>query len=134
MKHLHSSFRSHQKVLVICLLALLAVPMLASDIEIKLRATLTGPVFNGEQPSGKAEFEVENGVKRFSVEVDNINLPDGTAVAVFANGTKVGTIKLVAQGGTLLLSSAAGQTVPNITVGSTVAVRFSGVRILGGKF
>jgi hypothetical protein len=134
MKHLHSSFRSHQKVLVICLLALLAVPMLASDIEIKLRATLTGPVFNGEQPSGKAEFEVENGVKRFSVEVDNLDLPDGTTVAVFANGTKVGVINLVAQGGTLLLSSAAGQTVPNITVGSTVAVKFSGVKILGGKF
>lgn len=134
MKHLHSSFRSHQKVLVICLLALLAVPMLASEIEIRLRATLSGPIFNGEQPAGKAQFEVENGVKRFSVEVDNIDLPAGTAVAVFANGTKVGTIKLVAQGGTLLLSSAAGQTVPNITVGSTVAVKFSGVKILGGKF
>jgi hypothetical protein len=65
---------------------------------------------------------MRNTVKRFTVEVQDIHLPDGTVVSVFANGTKVGAIRLAAQGGTLFLSSAAHQAVPNLTVGSRVAV------------
>lgn len=134
MMQLHEKFRSHQKALIVCLFALLAIPVLASEVEIRLRATLSGPVFAGEKPSGSAEFEMDNSVKRFAVEVQDINLPDGTVVNVFVNGIKAGAIKLVAQGGTLLLSSAAHQTVPNITVGSRVAVMHSGLKILGGQF
>jgi hypothetical protein len=134
MNHLQETFRSHRRVLVVCLLALLAVPVLASELEIRLRTNLTGPVFAGEQPAGSAQFEMRNAVKRFAVEVQDIHLPDGTVVSVFVNGTKAGSIKLVAHGGTLFLSSGAGQTVPNITVGSRVAVRYSGVKILGGQF
>jgi hypothetical protein len=134
MNHLQEKFSSHRRVLVVCLLALLAIPALASELEIRLRANLTGPVFAGERPSGSAEFEMRNSVKRFEVEVQDIHLPDGTVLSVFVNGTKVGAIRLAAQGGTLFLSSAARQAVPNITVGSRIAVMYSGVKLLGGQF
>ena len=133
-EQLQEKFRTYQKALIVCLFTLLAIPVLAGELEIRLRATLTGPVFAGEQPSGSAQFEMRKSVKRFSVEVGNINLPDGTVVNVFVNGTKAGAIKLVAHGGTLFLSTAANQTVPNITVGSRVSVIHSGVKILGGQF
>jgi hypothetical protein len=126
--------RSSRVTLALSLLLLMAVPVLAAEIKIDLRTTLTGPAFNGEQPKGKAEFQMEQGLKRFIVEVDNINLPSGTVLAVMVNGVRVGSITLVNHGGTLLRSSAAGQTVPNITAGTTVAVNFSTTRILGGRF
>jgi hypothetical protein len=134
MNHLQETFCSHRRLLVVCLLALFAIPVLASELEIRLRTNLTGAVFAGERPAGKAEFEMRNTAKRFSVEVQDIHLPDGTVVSVFVNGTKIGAIRLVAQGGTLFLSSSARQAVPNVTVGSRVAVMYSGVKVLGGQF
>jgi hypothetical protein len=129
-----SNYKGIRNLVLLALTLSLALPVMASEIKIDLRTALNGPVFNGEQPSGKAEFQMENGAKRFTVEVDNINLPNGTIVSVLVNGSRVGLIKLANQGGTLFLSTGAGQTVPNITVGSTVAVNFSTTKILGGKF
>jgi hypothetical protein len=129
-----TSNRSSRVTLALGLVLLMAMPLLAAEIKIDLRTALTGPAFNGEQPKGKAEFQMEQGLKRFIVEVDNINLPNGTVLAVMVNGIRVGSITLVNQGGTLLRSSAARQTVPNITAGTTVAVKFSTTKILGGRF
>jgi hypothetical protein len=126
--------RSSRVTVFLGLFLLLAMPMMASEIKIDLRTVLTGPVFNGEQPKGKAEFQMEGSLKRFIVEAEDIDLPNGAVLAVLVNGVRVGSITLLNHGGTLLRSSAAGQSVPNITAGSTVAVKFSGTRILGGKF
>src|SRR5689334_7095136 len=65
---------------------------------IRLRTTLHGPVFNGEKPSGKAEFESESNHVKFSTEVDNVAVSDGTILVVKVNGHKVGTIKIKLQG------------------------------------
>jgi len=54
---------------------------------------------NGEQPKVKAEFQMENGLKRFIVEVEDIDLPNGTLLAVIVNGFRVGSITLVNQVG-----------------------------------
>jgi len=54
---------------------------------------------NGEQPKVKAEFQMENGLKRFIVEVEDIDLPNGTLLAVIVNGFRVGSITRVNQVG-----------------------------------
>jgi len=54
---------------------------------------------NGEQPKVKAEFQMENGLKRFIVEVEDIDLPNGTVLAVIVNGFRVGSITRVNQVG-----------------------------------
>lgn len=126
--------RSRRLAAFFGIMVLLAAPLLASEARINLRTTLTGPVFNGELPKGKAEFQMESGVKRFIVEVEDIDLPNGTLVGVFVNGVRVGQISLFNHGGTLLRSTAARQTVPNISTGTAVTVKFSTTTILHGKF
>lgn len=121
-------------LLVVALVTALAMPSVAGEIRIRLRTDLTGPILNGKQPKGKAEFQLEGDLRRFSVEADNVRLPNGTVLSVAVNGSPVGTITLVAQGGTLLLSSAANQSVPNVSIGSTVTVSFAGSTVLSGKF
>ena len=98
---------------------------------IRLRTVLHGPVFNGEKPSGKVEFESENNRVKFSTEVDNVTLQDGTILVVKVDGHKVGTIKVRLQGGALLLT---GQRAPHVTKGTRVGVLLGTQRILSGKF
>ncbi len=121
-------------LLVVALVTALAMPLMASEIKINMRTALTGAAINGKQPKGKAEFQMESDLRRFSVEVDNVRLPNGTVLDISVNGSPVGSITLVAQGGTLFLSSAANQSVPNITVGSTVQASLAGTTVLSGKF
>jgi len=42
---------------------------------------------------------MENGLKRFIVEVEDIDLPNGTLLAVIVNGFRVGSITRVNQVG-----------------------------------
>src|SRR5262249_34207786 len=98
---------------------------------IRLRTVLHGPIFNGEKPSGKAQFESENNKIKFSTEVDNVAVDDGTILVVKVNGHKVGTIKVQLQGGALLLT---GKWAPHVTKGTRVGVFFGTQRILFGKF
>jgi hypothetical protein len=122
---------------LLAMVALLAVtPTAAAQddgqlVLIRLRAVLHGPVFNGEKPSGKAEFEQENSHRKFSTEVDNVNVNDGTILLVKVNGHKVGTIKVQAQGGALLLT---GKRAPSVTKGTHVGVFLGTQRILSGTF
>lgn len=99
---------------------------------IRLRTRLHGQVFNGEKPHGKAEFEKEDGGKKFSAEVEDIALTDGSVVNVLVDGHKVGTITLQLGAGNLLLT---GKNAPSINVGSRVSIRMpGGQRILTGVF
>jgi len=98
---------------------------------VRLRTVLHGPVFNGEKPSGKAEFESESNHVKFSTEVDNVAVSDGTILVVKVNGHKVGTIKVRLQGGALLLTN---KRAPKVTKGTRVAVFLGSQRILSGKF
>jgi len=103
----------------------------ADEILIRLRTTLHGPVFNGEKPSGKAEFEQENSHRKFSAEADNVAVADGTVLIVKVNGHRVGTIKVQAQGGALLLT---GNHAPSVTKGTRVGIFLGAQRILNGVF
>ena len=98
---------------------------------VKLRTILHGPPINGEKPSGKAEFEQENSHRKFSAEVDNVNVADGTVLVVKVNGHRVGKITVQLQGGALLLT---GKRAPSVTKGTRVGVFLGTQRILTGTF
>ena len=71
------------------------------DHEVRFRTALHGPAINGIRPEGRAEFEREDRndrndndndghQKRFSTEVDKVNLGDNTILEVDVDGVKVG--------------------------------------------
>ena len=66
---------------------------------------LSGPAFNGVVPSGRATADESQfpcgGDTILTVDVKNINLPDGTVVNVSLDFTPIGTITLTGLGGTL---------------------------------
>ncbi|MGI8897890.1 MAG: hypothetical protein ACR2IB_05795 [Pyrinomonadaceae bacterium] len=104
----------------------------------EIEADLTGAPINGIRPEGVAEFEIEaSGNREFKVRVEEVNLPGGTLLNVFVDGTQVGTITLLGglQRSELVLRTERGQTVPQINSGTRVVVaNQSGVTLLSGAF
>jgi hypothetical protein len=133
-------------IAVLTLTVLTAIPqlMFAEDaaskpapierLTINWNINLTGPVFNGMQPVGAAEYEVEGARRRFSAEADNVNLVDGSVLTVYVAGKSVGTFSLTDGGGVLLLDTFAHQRVPVINKGTTVAIYYGGTKLLSGNF
>jgi hypothetical protein len=92
---------------------------------------------SGVRPRGRAEFEQRgrhdrNGQrKRFSSEVDKVNLSDGSVLEVDVDGAKVGDITLQDGSGDLQVH---GKQAPNVKKGSQVSVISNGQAILTGTF
>ena len=64
----------------------------------KQSTTLVGMAINGVTPSGNANVDQSKLPKTpgtLTVEVKNVNLPDGTALVIELDGQAVGTINLV---------------------------------------
>lgn len=100
-----------------------------------LFASLTGSTINGALPTGFAQFEVHSSRIELEVRVRQVNLPPGSSLAVFVNNASAGTFTLENGGeGRLRLRSDNGQTVPNVTAGSTIQVRFGTTVVLSGTF
>ena len=102
-------------------------------LNITWNINLSGPAFLGAVPVGAAEYEVE-GRRRFSAEADNLNLPNGSRLAVYVAGKLVGTFTLTDGGGVLLLDTFAHQKVPTVLRGTTVAIYYGHTKIVSGKF
>ena len=68
-------------------------------LNITWNINLSGPAFLGAVPVGAAEYEVEGRRRRFSAEADNLNLPNGSRLAVYVAGKLVGTFTLTDGGG-----------------------------------
>jgi Abnormal spindle-like microcephaly-assoc'd, ASPM-SPD-2-Hydin/Putative Ig domain len=71
-----------------------------------LHEALSGPAFNGKTPSGQAtadetQFSGCGGFSLLSVQVKNVNLPDGTQLWVTLDFGPVGTITLRGGSGTM---------------------------------
>jgi hypothetical protein len=71
-----------------------------------LKESLSGPAFNGRTPSGRAtadetQFSGCGGFSLLSVQVTNVNLPDGTQLWVTLDFGPVGTITLQGGSGTM---------------------------------
>ena len=112
-------------------------PATAGDDEQRTIIRLTGPAIGGILPKGKAVFRVRPSRNRtkFKVQVEQVNLPNGTMLNVEVDDTSYGSIALALQRGELELSSNDGEVVPPIAAGSHVAVRLQdGTLILSGNF
>jgi len=103
-------------------------------LNITWNINLSGPAFLGAVPVGAAEYEVEGRRRRFSAEADNLNLPNGSRLAVYVAGKLVGTFTLTDGGGVLLLDTFAHQKVPNGLRGTTGAIYYGHTKIVSGKF
>jgi hypothetical protein len=103
-----------------------------------IEADLSGAPINGIVPKGEAEFEVEDSANReFRVLVENVNLPAGTVLDVFVDGTKVGTVTLAGglQRSELQLKTELGQQIPQVSTRTRVVVATqAGVTIVAGSF
>jgi len=71
-----------------------------------LTEALSGPAFNGQVPGGQAtadetQFSGCGGFSVLSVQVNNVNLPDGTQLWVTLDFQAVGTITLTGGSGTM---------------------------------
>ena len=108
--------------------------------ETRLRAQLTGAAIGNITPSGNADFRSDSrGRTRLNVEVEHVNLPQGTVLTVTlthaGTTTTVGTFTLSATGfAELELNSQDGQTVPAVQSGDMIAVMNGASFVLSGVF
>lgn len=106
-----------------------------NDSENEIFAILSGPVLNGVLPRGFAEFEINTNRTEFEVDVRNVNLPIGTSLSVLVDNVMIGNIAIASSGeGELKLRTDNGQTVPVVSVGSTIIIKNGGDTILSGTF
>jgi hypothetical protein len=105
---------------------------------IRLDTKLAGGALGARRPEGNADFRSQTGRSRLNVEVENVNLPDGTVLTVSvvqgAVSTVVGTITLnsaIAEN-ELELDSQNGAAVPALVAGNMVTVANGATIILAG--
>jgi hypothetical protein len=112
----------------------------AGSTETRLHTGLSGASIQGRTPSGHADFRVEaRGRSRFNVEVEDVNLAQGTVLTVSIQSgsttTQVGTIKLSQfGGGELELNSQDGDMVQAAKAMDIVIVSNGATPILAGVF
>ena len=104
--------------------------------DLLLTARLTGEPLNGVRPRGAAAYTEFNGgaQQALHVAVDRVRLPNGAMLDVSIDGSVVGQIRVRFGGGVLRLATPAGDTVPDVSPGSTIAVTRGDRTIVGGEF
>ena len=106
--------------------------------ETRLRTKLAGGAIAGKTPEGNADFRSETGRTRLTVEVENVNLADGTVLTVSVVhagiSMQVGTITLnsAVPENELELDSQHGDVVPAVQAGDMVTVSNGAAVILAG--
>ena|SRR5581483_11160646 len=110
-----------------------------NNTQVRLRTSLAGAAMTGKKPEGNADFRSDgNGRMRLNVEVENVNLPDGTMLTVAIThagvSTTVGTITLRAGENELELDSQHGDAVPMVASGDMITVSNGAAVILAGAF
>lgn len=107
---------------------------------VRLRATLHGPAIHRIRPEGNGDFRFDAPNRlRLKVEVENVNLPNGTVLMVSLQhagmSTNIGTVILADSGDAELeLNSQDGQQVPVVHRFDTVTVSNGGTTIAAGVF
>ncbi len=103
--------------------------------ENEIFAALSGPTINGVLPRGYAQYEIHSSRTEIEARVFQINLPSGTSLTAFVNGTQIGQFSLESGGeGRLRLRSDRGDNVPVITGGERFEIKNGGTTILSGVF
>lgn len=116
-----------------------ASPVIAASVpddKNVLRSPLTGGGLGGVRPSGEVEFRDDRLTRstRLFVEVNDVNLREGSEVEVEVNGRRVGKIRLSGsrRGGELELDSRNGERVEALKSGDMVRVLAPSGPILAG--
>jgi hypothetical protein len=103
----------------------------AGGVPILVRTAILVSPTGSINPHGDAEYQLyADGHREIEVEIEDVNLPAGTALTATVDGNSIGQIILAAdQRGRLKLRTEDGQNVPVTNDGSTVAVT-NGVTVL----
>jgi hypothetical protein len=126
--------------LAVLLILSQAMPADSHNSEVRLRARLAGSAIGGVNPEGNADFRSDaRGRTRLNVEVEHVNLPQGTVLSVSlthgGTSTVIGHTTLNALGfGELELNSQDGDSVPAVQTGDVVTVMNGGAAVLAGVF
>lgn len=96
-------------------------------------ANLVSPT-GSVNPHGAAEYQLyQDGNREIEVEIEDVNLPAGTALDAVVDGNSIGQVILEAdQRGRLKLRTEDGQTVPVTNDGSTVEVKNGAAILVAG--
>ncbi len=98
-------------------------------------AVLSSPT-GSINPHGAAEYQLySSGNRELEVEIEDVNLSEGTILTAFIDGNAVGQMTLAAdRRARLKLRSESGQSVPDANDGSTVQVRNGNTILVAGAF
>lgn len=87
---------------------------------------------------GSADLKESESNRSFEVELENTKLSLGTTLSVYVNGMSVGTMTVGRYGrktkAMLKLESRLGHSVPKITAGSAITIRYSAATVAAGAF
>lgn len=123
-------------IIPLCVLSLLSIGVAAADDQERVRASLTGPAISGEKPSGTALAVTNDGQTGFIVQVEDVNLPDGTILTVVliheGNRIRMGEMQLSQGSAELLRRLQDGDQRPE--AGDALLVMQGGIRRLAGVF
>jgi hypothetical protein len=103
--------------------------------ETRVRIILTGAAIRGITTQGHADFRTAGTQRQLNVEVEKVNLADGTVLAVKVNGAPVGMLALKMGRAEVELNTNDGAAVPVIHKGDTVTiVAANGAIVESGTF
>ena len=92
----------------------------------RIQTKLTGGPISGVTPNGSARFRTRGTSSSFEVEVEDVNLPNGTVLTVTLTSGGVsapaGTMTLNAREAEIEVSTTASQVVPQAKAGDVVIV------------
>jgi hypothetical protein len=95
--------------------------------EVRLQSPLAGGTINGINARGNIDFRTRSASdNKLSVEVENVNLPQGTVLQVFVGDRAVGQIVIgppPMRGGELEISTRDGGSLPTLVAGQPISVR-----------
>ncbi len=98
--------------------------------ELRIQTRLTGGAISGVVPEGSARFRSRGTSSNFSVEVEDVNLPDGTKlnVALMRGTTSIpaGSLTLALHTGEIDVNTNDGDLVPQAKAGDIVVVSDAG--------
>lgn len=76
----------------------------------------------------------EGGEKRMEIDLHGVKCPDGASVSVVIDGSPVREVEVRRGFARVRLSSAEGESIPTVRIGSTIEIRYLGEVLLEGSF
>lgn len=92
-------------------------------------------LFGSRKKGGELEFKAyDNGEKVLEVELHGVKAPHGAAVSVVIDNSPVCDVRVNQGHGRLLLSTAQGESLPDVSNDSQAEIRYQGETLLQGIF